>query len=91
MIRVIGDYYVTIDESPLNYVVRRGTGKHGNRGQWKDKPIGFYGSLSGALGCIRKQVIAQRLSVGESTLDSAISTIRSTDAELKKLFESVTA
>ena len=91
MIRVIEDYYVTIDENPLNYVVRRGTGKRGNKKQWKDKPIGFYGSLSGALECIRKQVIAQRLSAGESTLDSAISAIRSTDSELKKIFESVTA
>ena len=45
MIKVIDDWYITVESNPTNYVVRRGTGKRDEKNSWRDKPRGFFGSL----------------------------------------------
>lgn len=91
MIRVIGDWYITVEEFPVQYVVRRGEGKKVEKHGWADKPLGYTGSLANALAFIRKQIIAEKLSEGSRTLPEAILLIREEDAQLEKIFESVTA
>lgn len=92
MIRVIGDYYITVEDNPVvQYIVRRGNGERDKKNSWLDKPLGFMGSLASALAFIRKQIIAEKLSEGSRTLPEAILLIREEDARLKEIFESVTA
>ncbi len=92
MIKVIGDWYITIEDAPVvQYIVRRGDGNRKERRGWTDKPLCFAASLAGALSFIRRQIIAEKLSEGRTTLADALLLIREEDARLEKLFESVTA
>ena len=56
MIKVINDWYITVEENPINYVVRRGNGEKDKKKGWKDKPRGYFGSLRKAVEEIRKQI-----------------------------------
>ena len=62
MIKIINDWYITVETSPVNYTVRRGEGKKDKKNAWADKPIAFFGSLQKAVKFIRDQVIAEELS-----------------------------
>ena len=42
MIRVIDDWYITIEAFPTNYTVRKGKGEKGVRGKWLDKSRGYF-------------------------------------------------
>ncbi len=75
MIRVFDDWYIVVETNPVNYVVRRGKGERDKKGTWMDKPAGYLTSLRGALGFIRRQIIAESLSDGERTLRDAIAAI----------------
>lgn len=91
MIKIIDDWYVTIDENPTNYTVRRGTGAKDKKNTWRDKPCGHYGSLRLAIKAIRGLVIANELSEGSRTLSEAIQTIEDIDKRFDTAMERVTA
>lgn len=91
MIKVIDDWYITVEENPINYVVRRGNGEKDKKQGWKDKPRGYFGSLRKAVEEVREQIIAEKFSMGSSTLAEAIRTIKDVDARFEKIMESVTA
>ena len=92
MIKVIEDWYITVDDSvPVNYVARRGKGLKTKTGKWIDKPGGYFSTLSGAVGFIRKQVIAQRLASDADTLGTALGIIKKADAEFAEILKEVTA
>ena len=91
MIKVIDDWYVTVETNPTNYVVRRGNGEKDKKNSWIDKPRGFYGSLRNAIKGIREQVIADRLKDGSRTLSEAFQTIREIDARFDKIIERIDA
>lgn len=86
-IRVIGDWYVTTQGDPLNYVVRHGKGNRNKKSdgvaRWDDKPLAYCGSLSGALRFIREEIINESLKGAEIDLDAALKTI----SDVNKQFE----
>ena len=87
-IKVIGDWYVTTQGDPLNYVVRRGSGKrsekkNGSGGGWIDKPQAYCRSLVGALKFIREEIINERLKGAETSLDGALQTISDVNKEFE--------
>jgi len=87
-IKVIGDWYVTTQGDPLNYVVRRGSGKrnekkNGSGGSWNDKPQAYCRSLVGALKFIREEIINERLKGVETSLDGALQTISDVNKEFE--------
>ena len=89
-IKVIGDWYITLQGDPVNYVVRRGAGersvtKNGEPGGYKDRPLAYCSGLPGTLRYIRRQIINERLKTSENGLKQAIDTIR----EVNKEFEFV--
>jgi len=85
MIKIIEDWYITVDDSvPVNYVARRGKGLKTKTGKWIDKPGGYFSTLSGAVGFIRKQVIAQRLASDADTLGTALGIIKKPTLSLRK-------
>lgn len=88
MIKVIGDWYVTTQGDPTNYVVRKGSGEHlvkkdGSNGGYKDRPLAYCMSLESALRFIRRETINERLDKPEMSLKQAIDTI----AEVIRQFE----
>lgn len=83
MIRVFEDWYITVDTNPVQYVVRKGAGDRDKRG-WKDDPKGYVGSLGAALSFIRKQIHAERLSVGSRALPAALQIISEADDEFTR-------
>ena len=40
MIKVINDWYITVEANPTNYTVRRGDGKRDKKGKWLDRARG---------------------------------------------------
>lgn len=50
MIKVIDDWYVTVETNPVNYVVRRGKGEKDAKNSWRDKPYGFFEACGMRLG-----------------------------------------
>ena len=91
MIEIIDDWYVVPDSNPVNYTVRKGTGKRWKNGKYLDKPRGYYTSLSGAIKSIRDQIIAEKLSEGRVTLGTALGTISEIDARFEEILKRVTA
>lgn len=91
MIKVIDDWYITVETNPTNYVVRRGTGERDKKNSWRDKPRGFFGSLRNAIKEIRGQIIADELKDGSHTLSEAFRTISDIDARFEEILEKVSA
>ncbi len=91
MIKIIDDWYVTIESYPTNYTVRKGRGEKGIRGKWVDKPRGHFTSLLNAVKEIRRQYVAEQLESGVRTLEQALRAISEVDARFEKIVESVTA
>ena len=90
MIRVIEDWYITVDSSPVNYTLRRGTGEKDEKGSYKDKPVGYYTSLRSALEGARKEIAARRLQADFLTLSDAARMLRELDAQFECLLAEVT-
>ena len=84
MIRIIDDWYVVVETSPVNYVVRKGPGVIRQGKGYRDPALAYCGSLAGAIKWIRKQVIANGLSEASQTLPEALQTIRELDAKIEK-------
>lgn len=91
MIKVIDDWYITVEANPINYTVRRGEGKKGKNGKWLDKPKGHFNSLDGAIKEIRRLIIAERFENSVGTLENALDTISEVDARFEKILEKVNA
>ena len=89
MIKIIDDWYITIEAFPTNYTVRKGKGEKGVRGKWIDKSRGHFTSLRNAVKEIRRQYVAEQLESGERTLDQAISAIVEVDARFEKIMEKI--
>ena len=89
MIKVIDDWYVTVETSPINYVVRKGNGEREKKKGWCDDAKGYFSSLRGAVRYIREQIIAERLSTACTPLPDAIATITEVDARFEKLMEKI--
>ena len=89
MIKVIDDWYVTVETSPINYVVRRGNGEREKKKGWCDDARGYFSSLQGAVKYIREQIITERLSTACTPLSDAIATISEVDARFEKLMEKI--
>ena len=85
MIKVIDDWYVTVETSPINYVVRKGNGEREKKKGWCDDAKGYFSSLRGAVKYIREQIIAERLSTACTPLPDAIATISEVDARFEKI------
>lgn len=75
MIKVIDDWYITVETNPTNYVVRCGNGERDKNGKPKDKPLAYFSTLRGAVKFIRGQIIAEELSEGLRSLGDAIADI----------------
>ena len=75
MIKIIDDWYITVESNPINYTVRRGDGKRDKNGKLKDKGLAYFSTLRGAVKFIRGQIIAEELSGGLRTLGDAIADI----------------
>ena len=91
MIKIIDDWYVTVETNPTNYIVRRGSGEKDKRQGWKDKPIGFFGSLRNAVKFIRGQIIAEGLKPDFRTLAEAVQMVSEVDDRFEEIMERVTA
>lgn len=89
MIKIIDDWYITVELNPTNYVVRRGSGKKGKNGKWIDKSRGYFGSLNKAFKFIREQIIAYALESGERTLGEALDAISDIDARFEKIVSAI--
>lgn len=89
MIRVIDDWYITVDSSPVNYTLRRGTGEKDKKESYKDKPIGYYTSLRSALEGARKEIAARRLQTDFLTLSDAARILRELDTQFERLLAEV--
>lgn len=87
MITVYGDYYITIETNPCQYVVRRGKGEKTKKNGWHDDPIGYFNSLASAIKFIRKQVIANGLSEASGCLADALHMVRRINDDFTKTLE----
>ena len=90
MIKIIDNWYVTVETNPTNYIVRRGDGERDKKQGWKDKPIGFFGSLRNAVKFIRGQIIAEGLKPDFRTLAEAVQMVTEVDERFEKIMERVT-
>lgn len=79
MIKIIDDWYVTVETNPTNYIVRCGDGQKDKKQGWKDKPLGYFGSLREAVKFIRGEMVARNLLMACYTLSEAIQTISEVD------------
>ena len=91
MIKVISDWYITVEDSPINYTVRRGEGKRDKKGKWLDRPRGYFRSLNKAVKSIREQIIAEGFESGERTLEQALSNISEIDNQFAEILNKVNA
>ena len=89
MIKVIDDWYITVDSNPVNYTLRRGTGEKDKKGSYKDKPIGYYTSLRSALEGARKEIAARRLQTDFLTLSDAARILGELDTRFECLLTEV--
>ena len=87
MVRIYEDWYVTVETSPLNYIVRRGTGEKSTTGKkgYVDDPIAYCGSLMQAVKFVRAQVTAERLKGPCVPLADALLALREIDAEFDEI------
>ena len=89
MIKIIDDWYITVEANPINYVVRHGDGEKDKNGKMKDRGLAYFSTLRGAVKFIRGQIIAERLSTACTPLPDAIATISEVDARFEKLMEKI--
>ena len=89
MIKVIDDWYITVDSYPTNYTVRRGEGKKDKNNKWLDKPKGYFNSLDGAVKEIRRLIIAERFENSAGTLETALDTIIEVDSRFQNLMAKI--
>ena len=89
MIKIIDDWYITVDAYPTNYTVRRGEGKRGKNNKWIDKPKGHFNSLAGAVEEIRRLIIAERFENSVGTLETALDTIIEVDSRFQNLMAKI--
>ena len=85
MIKVIDDWYITVETNPINYVVRKGNGERREKKGWSDDAKGYFTSLRGALKFIRDQIIAEQFSTACTPLPDAITAISEVDARFEKI------
>jgi len=88
MVRIYEDWYVTVETTPLNYIVRRGSGEiktTEKRTGPVDDPIACCGSLASAIKYIREQVIAERLKGPCIPLGDALAAVRELNAEFEEI------
>lgn len=91
MIKVIDDWYITVEDSPINYTVRRGEGKRDKNGKWLDRPRGYFRSLNKAVKSIREQIIAEGFESGVKTLEEALSAVSETDKRFEEILRKINA
>jgi len=91
MIKVIDDWYITVETNPINYVVRKGNGERREKKGRSDDAKGYFTSLRGAIKFIRDQIIAEQFSTACTPLPDAITAISEVDARFEKIMESVTS
>ena len=91
MIKVINDWYITVEANPINYTVRRGDGERDKKGKWLDRARGYFGSLRKAVNSIREQIIAEELSGGLRTLGDAIADIDKANERFELLMAKIEA
>lgn len=60
MIKIIDDWYITVEANPINYVVRHGDGEKDKNGKMKDRGIAYFSTLRGAVKFIRGQNYRRR-------------------------------
>lgn len=89
MIKIIDDWYVTVETNPTNYVVRRGEGKRGKNGKWLDKSRGYFHTLRNAVKFIRDQIIAEKHSEGQRTLGEALGAISEVDVRFVEILSKI--
>lgn len=91
MIKIIDDWYITVEDSPINYTVRRGEGKRDKKGKWLDRPRGYFRSLRNAINSIREQIIAEELESGVKTLEEALSAVSEIDGRFAEILKRINA
>ena len=91
MIKVIDDWYITVESNPINYTVRRGEGKKDKNGKMKDKGLAYFSTLRGAVKFIRGQMIAEELTGGWRTLGDAIADIDKANERFELLMAKIEA
>lgn len=91
MIKIIDDWYVTVETNPTNYIVRCGKGKKDKKNGWKDRPIAFFGSLRKAVNFIRDQIITESFLNSSIDLPEAIRTIENIDARFAEILDKIEA
>lgn len=84
MIR-IGDYFITVEGNPINYIVRKGSSERDKKGRYATDPLGYFSSLRTALNFVRKQVIGRVVSEASRTLPDAIRAIEKANKEFNDL------
>jgi hypothetical protein len=90
-IKIIDDWYVTVETNPVNYIVRKGNGEKTSKGAFIDKGKSFFTTLQGAVKFVRDQIVAERLSEACTALPEAIRTISEVDKEFEKIIERIEA
>ena len=56
MIKIIDDWYITVETNPINYVVRKGNCERREKKGWSDDAKGYFTSLRGAIKFIREKL-----------------------------------
>ena len=90
MIRIIDDWYVTVESNPVCYTVRFGKGIKDKKGRCNDKQFGYFATLRGAVKHIHKIMCAEALEDGFRSLPEAIHTISDIEMKLEEALKGVT-
>lgn len=91
MIKIIDDWYVTVETNPTNYTVRRGKGEKDIKGGHRDKAIAYCTSLRKAVKAVRDQIVAETLRERSRSLPDALLAVSEVDARFEEILEKVTA
>ena len=91
MIKIIDDWYITVEANPINYTVRHGKGEKDKNGKIKDRSLAYFSTLRGAVKFIRGQIIAEELSDGLRTLGDAIADIDKANERFELLMAKIEA
>ena len=91
MIPIVDDIYVTVEGNPINYTVRRGSGKTDSKGVNRDKVLGYCTSLEKAILLARRYLVAEKLQGDFSGLLQAVEAISEVDSRLEKILAEVKA
>ena len=88
MIKIIDDWYVTVETNPTIYVVRRGDGQKDKRKGWKDRALGYFGSLRNAVSFVRAEI---DLKADFRTLAEAVHMVSEVDKRFEEIMARITA